>query len=315
MAAHKSTPAKIQPLIHNLPELLQIFSGRTGHIHQIQRHHSLIKPSVELRLIIFVMIDRQKRPASHTGIAVAVFQFLHDLLRNIIRHHPFRGTLCRQLCQVPVFCIFPDIVLLQHINQLRKSRRNINALFIFNPLDPLHQHLLYDQRQIVPQPAGRHLINIHKYRNKRRLSIGGHQGDNLILYDLYASFDLIFYPAFCNLIDLFFRDRNSCFLHLSSDFPAEFPAAHLHKRRQMRKRDTLSAVLGTCNLCNNLRCNIARRRKTMRFFDHRTADHRSVLQHIFQIDQTAVMHMLRKIIRIMEMDNSVFMRFHDILRQ
>ena len=49
--------------------------------------------------------------------------------------------------------------------------------------------------------------------------------------------------------------------------------------------------------------------------DHRLTDNRAVLEHILQIYQTAVMHMLCKIICIMEMNDSLLMRFYDILRQ
>ena len=53
----------------------------------------------------------------------------------------------------------------------------------------------------------------------------------------------------------------------------------------------------------------------MRFLYHCSADDRSVLEHIFQIDKITVMHMLRIIIRIMKMDDTLFIRFDNIFRQ
>ena len=83
----------------------------------------------------------------------------------------------------------------------------------------------------------------------------------------------------------------------------------------MRQRDALSAILGTCHLRNDLGRDIAGNGKRVRPVDPCPADHRSVLQHVLQIDQITVVHMLRKIIRIMEMDDPLFVRLHNITRQ
>ena len=53
----------------------------------------------------------------------------------------------------------------------------------------------------------------------------------------------------------------------------------------------------------------------MWFIDKGFADYRTVFQHILQIDQIAVVHMLRKIIGVMEMNQPFLIRFHNIRRQ
>ena len=83
----------------------------------------------------------------------------------------------------------------------------------------------------------------------------------------------------------------------------------------MGKCNTLSAILRTCNLGNCLCCNITCCRKTLWLLDHNVTDHCSVLKHIFQIHQTAVMHVLCKIIRIMEMNHSTLMCLNDFWRK
>ena len=83
----------------------------------------------------------------------------------------------------------------------------------------------------------------------------------------------------------------------------------------MGQGNTLSAILRAGDLRNGLCGDIAGRGKTLRFVDHRLADDRAVLQHVLQIDKTAIVHMLCKIVRIMEMDNTLFMGFHNICRQ
>ena len=53
----------------------------------------------------------------------------------------------------------------------------------------------------------------------------------------------------------------------------------------------------------------------MRFLNHGFADDRSVLQHILQVDQIAVVFLLRVIVGIVEVNDARFMRLHDLLRQ
>ena len=53
----------------------------------------------------------------------------------------------------------------------------------------------------------------------------------------------------------------------------------------------------------------------MGLFDQRAGDDGAVLQHVLQIDQIAVVHMLGEIVCIMEMDDAGFVRLDDVLRQ
>ena len=53
----------------------------------------------------------------------------------------------------------------------------------------------------------------------------------------------------------------------------------------------------------------------MGLFDEGTGNHSTILQHIFQVYQITVVHMLSIIIRIMEMDNACLMGLYNILGQ
>ena len=53
----------------------------------------------------------------------------------------------------------------------------------------------------------------------------------------------------------------------------------------------------------------------MRFFDHSTGDNSSVLQHIFQVDQIAVVHMLCEVVGVMKVDDSFLVRLDDVSRE
>ena len=83
----------------------------------------------------------------------------------------------------------------------------------------------------------------------------------------------------------------------------------------MRERDGLSAVLVACDLRNDLRCDVAGRRERMRLLDERAGDDRAILQHILKIDEVAVVDSLRVVVGIMEMDDAVAVRLHNVLRE
>ena len=83
----------------------------------------------------------------------------------------------------------------------------------------------------------------------------------------------------------------------------------------MRKADALAAVLVACDLRDDLRRDIAGRGEAVRLLDQRAGDDRAVLQHILEVYEVAVMHVLRKIIAVVEVDDSLLVRLDDLLRQ
>ena len=83
----------------------------------------------------------------------------------------------------------------------------------------------------------------------------------------------------------------------------------------MGQGDTLAAVLGTGNLGDCLCCDITGCGKAAGLFDHGFADNGSILEHIVQIDQAAVMHMLCEIVGIMKVNQSFFVSLHNVGRK
>ena len=160
-----------------------------------------------------------------------------------------------------------------------------------------------------------HLVQIKKHRNKRSLSVTGHQRDQLVLDRLYPSLDLIGQPFFHDLLQPVILIDKSEFNILVADFLPDLLSAYINERRQMCQGKRLAAVLVTGNLRYDLSCNITRRIERMRFFDQRIADDRTVLEHIFQIHQITIVFLLRIIIRIMKMYDPFLMGIHDLFRQ
>ena len=176
----------------------------------------------------------------------------HNFFRNIVGHHTLCGAFCRKLGEVVIFAVGVDIVLLQNVNKLRKSRRNPHAFFVFNASVTLTERFLDNQRKVFFLLFVFCLVEIHKHRHKRRLSVGGHKRYNLILNHLNAVFNLLAESFFGNL-------RNFVLCNLVIDLAqfrlnlfSYFLSADVHKRRKMRKAYALSAVLARRNLCDNL---------------------------------------------------------------
>ena len=89
----------------------------------------------------------------------------------------------------------------------------------------------------------------------------------------------------------------------------------INEGRQMGQRDGLAAVLVGSHLCDNLGCNVASCRESVRSLNQSAADDGSVLKHVLQIDQVAVVHMLSEVVRIMEVEDALFMGLHNIGRK
>ena len=79
----------------------------------------------------------------------------------------------------------------------------------------------------------------------------------------------------------------------------------------MGQRNTLAAVLVGCHLRNDLGGNVAGGGKAMGLINASTRNNSAVLQHILQVHQVAVVHVLGKIICIMEVDQTIFMCFNN----
>ena len=138
-------------------------------------------------------------------MALAIFVHLvleHDFLGNIIRNHALGGTFSSQLRQIVVGVLVVDIVILQHVDQLREGRGDPDALFIFHALITLAQSLFYNKSQILLFLFVLCFVQIHEDGDERSLSVGGHQRDNLILNHLYAVFNLFPQTLLGNEIDL-----------------------------------------------------------------------------------------------------------------
>ena len=208
-----------------------------------------------------------------------------------------------------------NIVFVQDVDQLRECRGNPDALFVLDALHSLPQHLFDAHGEVIPDLAVFDFIEIHVYSHKRGLAVGCHQGDDLVLDGLDTGPDFILQAFFGNPVDPFAVGFDPGVSQFFGHQSSESLPADIDKRGQMGEGYRLSTVLVGRDLGNDLGGNIAGGRKTVRLLDLCFTDDRAVLQHVFQIDQAAVVHRLGEVIRVMEMDDSLLVGIDDILRQ
>ena len=316
MAGLQCLVAESQTLIKDLPELLEVAAGGKGYIHQIDGDNTLIEAAVVFGLAgLGVHIGGQEAAAAHAGVAVALailvhLEFQHLLFRDIVRHHTLGGALGGQLGQVVVGSAGADVVLLQNIDQLGEGGGDPHACLVLHALIALPDGLFNNDGKVglFLRVAG--LAQIHEYSNKGCLTVGGHQGDHLILDGLHAAVDLVAQTALHDLLLALGRDVQP--FHLQLHLSGDLLAGDVHKGSQMGQADALTAVLVGSYLCNDLGGNVAGSGEAVRLLNIGAGNNGAVLQHIFQVHQIAVVHVLGKIVGIVEVDQTLLMRLYDL---
>ena len=135
------------------------------------------------------------------------------------------------------------------------------------------------------------------------------------MYGLNTAFDFVTKAVFYDNINFFGCNLYTGVCHLFDGAFSDALSGNIHKWRQMRKRETLPTILVRCHLGDYLRCNIASGMESVRFLYHGACDYCTILEHVLQIHQVAVVHFLDEIIRIMEVDYSVFMSLPHFFRK
>ena len=315
MAAAQGAVAELQALLQNFPELVHISVRGAGDIDEIDGDDALVKASIVLVLAVFAQahgVRGQEGPASHTGINIAVFVLLHHLCGDVVGHHALGGALCGQFGQAVISGTGDDIVLVQHIDELGESGCDPDALLVLDTLHAL-DHDLFDQHgKVIACTAGGHLIQVHVHGDKGSLAVAGHQGNELILDSLDSALDLLGQTELDDLVDDLVDHRLAAGFALFHNLLADLPAAHINEGSQVRQGEGLAAVLVGGNLGDDLCRHIAGGIEAVGLLDQGLADDGAVLQHVLKVDKVAVVLLLGIIIGIVEVDDTLFVGFHDV---
>ena len=81
----------------------------------------------------------------------------------------------------------------------------------------------------------------------------------------------------------------------------------------MSQGDGLTTVLARCYLSNDLSCNVACSGEAVWTLNQSTGDNSAVLQHVIKVDEVTVVHVLCKVIGIVEVDETLVVSSNDIL--
>ncbi len=208
-----------------------------------------------------------------------------------------------------------DVVLIQHIDQLRESRGDPYALFVLHALHSLQQHLPDNGREVISCLPLRHLIEVHEHGHEGGLSVTGHEGNELVLDGLDTALDLFRQAAFRHLVNDGFIQRLTALLPLLDDLLPDLLPGNVHEGREMRQGEGLSAVLVAGHLRHDLGGDVAGGEEAVGLLDHGLGNDGAVLQHVLQIDEVAVVLLLGEVVRIMEVNDALLMGLHDVLRQ
>ena len=298
VAAHQGLEAQIQAFIQERPELPLVTGGQQADLGQVDGDNPLIEPTFELVLAILVLPGSQVAPATHGGEHIALVILLHLLGGDDVRIHPLGDALGRQVGQVVVLAAGQVVVLIQHIDQLGERRGDIHARRILDALDPLVEDLLedpgvlLDERVAVPQ--------VHEQGHEGGLSVGGHEGVDLVLDGLNTRLQLVLQPLIHN--------GSNLFLGQAGDLPGLFlklvPALG-QVLAQGGDVDGLPAVLVGADGSDDLGHDGAGDLEALGALDHLVIHHRTVVQHVPDVDQAAVGAVLHEVVGIVEVEHAV----------
>ena len=328
VADAQSSVAEVEALFHELPELLFILAGRAGDVDEVQGDNALVETAIVLmdaffevlgvfRVAVTVVgeaVRSQEGAAAHAGVHVAL-QFESLLLGDVVRHHALRGAAGCELGQVEVLAVFGDIVILQDIDEFRERRGDVSAGLVLDAEDALVEHDLDDESKVVPDLAFRHFVQVHEDRDEGSLAVGGLQGDELILDGLAAALDFLADFLLDEGREFVFRKADAGLSQFLAETGADLLTGDVDERCEMAHGDGLSAVLAGRDLSDDLRSDGAGSGEALRTVDMSAGDAGAVLQHVLEVDEVAVVHVLCEVVRVVEVDDAVSVSHDDVFRK
>ena len=197
-----------------------------------------------------------------------------------------------------------------------KAGGDPDAGLVLDALIALAQHLLNDDGKVrLKALVVTGLVQVHEHRNERCLTVGRHQGNDLILDSLHAALDLLAQALFDDVRNFFLAGIDAQVLHLGLDVAADLLAADVDKGGKVGQADALAAVLAGRDLRDDLGGNVAGGGEGVRLFNQSARNDCAVLQHIVKVDEVAVVHVLGVVVCVMEVDDAFLVRLDDLRGQ
>ena len=218
-----------------------------------------------------------------------------------------------QLGQIEVRASFADVVFIEDVDQLREGRRDVDVGVVLNALNALTQKFFIDKGRFF----GVFVIGpeIHEQSDERSLAVGRHEGVDLILNRLNTIFDFFLGTLPSDFFSLFHVRFNAVDFALFFDDGAHIffkGLADVRCQDAVDAVDGLAAVLAAGDLGDDLRRNRAGNLEGFRRIDFLAVDDRTVGQHVFEVDETAVEHGLNDVVHIVKMDGAAVVSLDDV---
>ena len=328
VAALQGPVAELQPLVKDPPELPQVPAGGKCHIRQVDGDDALVEAAVVFVLPGLIIpgvrnvadarvreaVRGQEGAAAHAGVDVAL-ELPHLLLGDVVRHHPPGGALGRELSEVPVGGVLRDVVVLENVDELGEGRGHPDALLVLHALVALQQHLLNDEGQVVLLLLVPGLVQVHEDRDEGGLAVGGQQRHHLILDGLHALLDLVPQPVFHQLREDLLPGLGADGRHLRLHQLPDLLPGDVHEGRQVGQGDGLPAILVGGHLGDDLGRDVAGGGEAVGPLDEGPGDDGAVLQHVLQVHEVAVVHVLGEVVRVVEVEDALPVGLHDVQGQ
>jgi hypothetical protein len=307
--------AEFQALVEDLEEFFFVAVGEDADLRQVEGDDAHVEAAVELVVALFIFPGAEEGAAAHGAEDVAFIGFAHLLGRNIVGIHAFRRTFSGQLGQIEVRAAFADVVFVQDVNEFREGRRDVDVGFVLDALDALAQQFFVDEGRFPGVFVIR--LEIHEERDERCLAVGRHEGVDLVLDGLDAVLDFLLRPLPGDFFGLFHIrfDAVDFALFFDDGFHVLLEGlADVRCQDAVDAVDGLAAVLAAGDLGDDLRRHRAGDLEGFRRIDFLAVDDRTIGQHVFQVDETAVEHGLNDVVHVVEMDGAAVVGLDDVGR-
>ena len=206
-------------------------------------------------------------------------------------------------------------MLVEDVDELGESGRHVDVGLILDPLEPLPEDLLGDQRRLPLVLVPR--LEVHKEGDKGSLPVRRHEGIDLVLDRLDAVLHLLLRTLPRHLLSLLEVGLYAVDLLLVIEGVLEIlveAPSHVRRKDAVNAVDRLAAILTRGDLGDDLRRDGAGDLEALGAVDLLPIDAGAATKHILEVDQAAIEHRLDDVVHVVEVDRPAVVRHHDVRR-
>ena len=201
MTAHQRIEAELESLFEEFPELLLVAARKNAALGKIDGNDALVESALELVVAVFVFPGGKEGAAAHGREYVALVVFAHLLCRDIVGIKALGRALYGKPRKVVVLSALQAVILVKHVYELGECRGDVHAYLVLYALIALLEYFLYYHRVFFDVLVL--VVEVHEEGDEGGLTVGRHEGINLVLYGLNACLELVLYAHVDNSLLVF----------------------------------------------------------------------------------------------------------------